>query len=79
MVFRPEIGAMIRCVAPKYEAGAVTYYGHTIIELPHRTDDGKIIPRSVDLYLLKHVGNDWVYELVELSAFKKAGKTPAAR
>ena len=72
MAIRPEIGAMIRCVAPQYEAGAVTYYGHTIIELPHRTDLGKITPRSVDLYQLKQVGKEWIYELVELRLWKKA-------
>ena len=72
MKIRPEIGATIRCVAPQFEAGAVTYYGQTIIELPHRTDDGKIIPRSVDLYRLKQVGKEWIYELVDLSLWKKA-------
>ena len=74
MQLRPEIGATIRCVAPTFEAGAVTYNGHTIIQLPHRNDHGKIIPRSIDLYRLKQVGKEWIYELVEPSFWKKAAR-----
>lgn len=76
MESRPEIGAMIRCIAPKFEAGAVTYSGHTVIELPHRTADGKITPRAFDLYQLKPVGKEWIYQRVELNACKKAATGP---
>ena len=62
----PKIGTMIRCVGPGFEAGAVTYSGHSNIDLPRRTDDGKFIPDTVDSYQLKYVGNEWIYELVRL-------------
>ena len=55
---------MIRCVGPSFEAGAVTFSGHTNIDLPRRTDDGKIIPDAFDSYELKQVGDKWIYELV---------------
>ena len=64
MPLLPKIGAMIPCVGPSFEAGAVTFSGHANIDLPRRTDDGKIIPDMFDLYELKQVGGKWIYELV---------------
>lgn len=61
----PKIGNMIRCVSPTFEAGRVTFSGHTKIDLPRRTDDGKIVPNAFDLYQLKQVKGEWIYELVQ--------------
>ena len=61
----PRIGTMIRCVGRTFEAGAVTFAGHSRIDLPRRTEDGKIIPRVFDTYQLTQVGKEWIYELME--------------
>lgn len=58
----PKIGTMIRCVGSSFDVGAVTYSGHESIRLPHRTDTGKIIPDTFDLYQLTRVGVEWFYE-----------------
>jgi hypothetical protein len=65
MESRPMIGAMIRCVAPRFEAGAVTYNGHTTIELPQRSEEGRIIPRVFDRYQLRQVEKEWIYQRLE--------------
>lgn len=61
----PKIGTMIRCMGPKFEAGAVTFAGQSRIDLPRRTEDGRIIPNTFDLYQLRQVGTEWIYQLVE--------------
>jgi len=66
MTSLPKIGAMIRCVGPSFEAGAVTYNGHTNIDLPRRTADGEIMPDTFDSYHLKRVGGKWIYDLVPI-------------
>lgn len=65
MLDLPKIGTMIRCVGPRFEAGAVTFNGHSRIELPRRTDDGRVLPDAIDLYQLKRVGEEWVYERID--------------
>ena len=60
----PKIGTMIRCIGPNFDAGSVTYAGHSIIQLPHRMDDGRIISNTFAEYRLKQNGEGWVYELV---------------
>ena len=65
MLDLPKIGTMIRCLGPTFEAGVVTFYGHSRIELPHRKDDGRIVREAIDLYQLKRVGEEWVYERID--------------
>ena len=60
----PKTGAMIRCVGGWVDAGAVTYTGHRRIDLPRRTEVGKIVPGAVDAYRLVQVANEWIYQLV---------------
>lgn len=72
----PKIGTLIRCVGARLEAGAVTYNGHTSIPLPRRTDDGKTGPGMFDLYHLRQVGSEWIYELVQPSGRCEHCSTP---
>jgi len=60
----PKIGAMVRCVGPSYDAGAVTYNGHGDIRLPSRTESGRIVPGTLDWYRLTRVGGEWVYQFM---------------
>ena len=65
MLELPKFGILIRCVGPRFEAGAVTYNGHSTIELPRRTDDGRILHDRIDTYQLKRVGEQWIYERID--------------
>ena len=68
MAVLPKIGTMIRCIGPNFDAGSVTYAGHSIIQLPRRTERQARSFRGggggfAD-YQLKRIGEEWVYELV---------------
>ena len=60
----PKIGTMIRCVGASVDVGGVTYSGYETIRLARRTDTGKIIPDTFDLYQLTRLGEEWFYEFV---------------
>ena len=63
----PEIGALIRCCGPSYDAGSVTYSGHERIHLPTRHSAGKILPGLLGTYQLFDQSGEWIYRSVPLS------------